>query len=325
MMSFLCSWAFVAALFSACGPADAPLITGYVEGDYVFVAPVESGRIALVTVRRGQRVRAGQVLAELVADDVVNARAEAASRLREAEAKLENLLVGKRPQEIAVLEATLAAAEADLAEAESNYQRQMELVERRVVSEATADQARSRRNQARARVEQIKAEIVVARLGARPQEIEASQRAVEAARAALAQAEWRLGERTLKAPADGMIEDVVRHEGETAGPTAPVISFLPDGARKLRFYVPEPLLARLHIGDRLAFRCDSCAPGLEARVTYIASTPEYTPPVIYSVETRQKLVVLVEAALEGEAAQLAPGQIVDIRLPGKNGAPERSP
>jgi len=323
MTSFLCGWAFIAALFSGCSETNAPVATGYVEGDYVFVAPVESGRIARLTVRRGQRVTAGEVLAELVADDVVNARAEAASRLREAEARLENLLIGKRREEIAVTEATLAAARADLAEAESNYRRQMELVERKVVSEATADQARSRRNQAQARVLQVEAEIVVARLGARPQEIEAARRAVEAAGATLAQAEWRLGERTLKAPSDGIVDDVVRHMGETAGPTAPVISFLPDGARKIRVYVPEPMLARVSVGARLSFGCDSCAAGLEGRVTYIANTPEYTPPVIYSVETRQKLVVLIELALEGDAARLAPGQIVDVRLPPARGPKER--
>ncbi|MCW5746383.1 MAG: HlyD family efflux transporter periplasmic adaptor subunit [Alphaproteobacteria bacterium] len=319
MTSFLCGWAFVAALFSACGSAGVPVVTGYVEGDYVFVAPVDSGRIARVAVRRGQRVAAGDILAELMTDDVVAARAEAASKLKEAEAKLENLLIGKRPEEIAVTEATLAAARADLAEAEANYRRQTELVERRVVSDAIADQALSRRNQARARVTQIEAEIVVARMGARPQEVEAARRTVEAARATLAQVEWRLGERTLKAPADGVVDDVVRHAGETAGPTAPVISFLPDGARKLRLYVPEPLVARLHIGTRLPFRCDSCSGQLEARVTYIASTPEFTPPVIYSVENRQKLVVLVEATLAGESARLSPGQIVDISLPGERG------
>ena len=213
------------------------------------------------------------------------------------------------------MEATRAAARADLVEAEANYRRQTELVERRVVSEATADQARSRRDQARARVIQFEAEIAAARLGARTQEIEAARRAVEAARATLAQAEWRLGERTLKAPSDGVVDDVVRHAGETAGPTAPVISMLPDGARKIRLYVPEPMLARVRVGDRLPFGCDSCPSGLAARVTYIANTPEYTPPVIYSVENRQKLVVLVEAALDGEAARLAPGQIVDVRLP----------
>jgi HlyD family secretion protein len=315
MMSFICSWAFVAALMSGCPGSAGPAVTGYVEGDYVFVAPVESGRIARVAVRRGQRVASGEILAELVADDVVNARAEADSKLKEAQAKLENLLIGKRPEEIAVMEATLAAARADLVEAEANYRRQTELVERRVVSEATADQARSRRDQARARVIQFEGEIAVARLGARTQEIEAARRSVEAARATLAQAEWRLGERTLKAPSDGVVDDVVRHAGETAGPTAPVISMLPDGARKIRLYVPEPMLARVRVGDRLPFGCDSCTSGLAARVTYIANTPEYTPPVIYSVENRQKLVVLVEAALDGEAARLAPGQIVDVRLP----------
>ncbi len=323
MTSFLCGWALIASLFSGCAEANAPVVTGYVEGDYVFVAPVESGRIARVAVRRGQRVAAGAVLAELVADDVVNARAEAASRLREAEARLENLLIGKRPEEIAVTEATLAAARADLAEAESNYRRQTELVERkcRVGSHGrpgtvaaqpgpgarAADRSRDR----------------VARLGARPQEIEAARRAVEAARATLAQVEWRMGERTLKAPSDGIVDDVVRHMGETAGPTAPVISFLPDGARKIRVYVPEAMLARIDVGARLPFRCDSCAAGLEGRVTYIANTPEYTPPVIYSVENRQKLVVLIELALEGDAARLAPGQIVDVRLPAERRPAER--
>jgi HlyD family secretion protein len=315
MTSFLCAWAFVAALFPGCAETGGPVVTGYVEGDYVFVAPVESGRIAEVAVRRGQRVAAGTVLAELVTDDVVNARAEAASKLKEAEAKLENLLIGKRPEEIAVTEATLAAARADLVEAEANYRRQTELLERKVVSEAVVDQARSRRNQAQARVLQVESEIVVARMGARPQEIEAARRSVEAARAALAQVEWRLAERTLKAPADGIVDDVVRHAGETAGPTAPVISFLPDGARKIRLYVPEAILAQITVGAQLPFSCDSCAPGLRGHVTYIANTPEYTPPVIYSVESRQKLVVLVEVALDGEAAKLAPGQIVDVRLP----------
>ncbi|HQF31742.1 MAG TPA: HlyD family efflux transporter periplasmic adaptor subunit, partial [Hyphomicrobiales bacterium] len=131
---------------------------------------------------------------------------------------------------------------------------------------------------------------------------------------ALATARWQLDQRRLKAPAAGLVEDVLRHVGDTAGPTAPVISFLPDGAVKLRFYVPETAIADMAVGRRVAVACDGCAAGLTAAISYVAAEPEFTPPVIYSVERRQKLVYLVEARPDANATSLRPGQIVDVRL-----------
>jgi HlyD family secretion protein len=88
---------------------------------------------------------------------------------------------------------------------------------------------------------------------------------------------------------------------------------LPDGAVKLRLYVPEAKIAQIHPGSRLAVQCDACAAGISAVVTYVADAPEFTPPVIYSLENRQKLVYLIEARPEG--VHLKPGQIVDVSLP----------
>ncbi|MFZ1679737.1 MAG: HlyD family efflux transporter periplasmic adaptor subunit, partial [Rhizobiaceae bacterium] len=101
---------------------------------------------------------------------------------------------------------------------------------------------------------------------------------------------------------------------DLAGPSAPVVSFLPDGAVKLRLYVPETALSSIAVGAPLAVRCDGCPDGLGATVTYVSPDPEYTPPVIYSLENRQKLVFLIEARPDGDARRLQPGQIVDVQV-----------
>ena len=83
---------------------------------------------------------------------------------------------------------------------------------------------------------------------------------------------------------------------------------LPDGAVKLRLYLPEESFSAVAVGSLLDVHCDGCQPGLTARVSYVSPDPEFTPPVIYSLETRQKLVFLVEARPEGEARRCSRGR-----------------
>lgn len=127
-------------------------------------------------------------------------------------------------------------------------------------------------------------------------------------------ARWQLEKRDLTAPSGGVVTDIIRRPGEIAVAGQPVLALLPDGAIRLRLYVPEADIARVAPGDRLALSCDSCPPGLAATVSYIADGPEFTPPVIYSVDSRQKLVYLVEAT-PAEGSGLKPGQIIDVGLP----------
>jgi len=155
----------------------------------------------------------------------------------------------------------------------------------------------------------------VARLPARPQTIAQAEAAVRAAEAALSLAKWNYEQRTLTLSEPVTVFDVIRREGEIAGPSAPVLSVLGDGAVKLRLYVPETAISGITIGEVLEVFCDGCADDLTAHITYIADEPEFTPPVIYSLENRQKLVYLIEARpTEGQA--LKPGQIVDVALSG---------
>ena len=111
-----------------------------------------------------------------------------------------------------------------------------------------------------------------------------------------------------------IFDAILRNAGEIAGPQAPVLSMLPDGAVFVRLYVPETAVAQIAVGTVLHIRCDGCGDGAEAVVSYVSDEPEFTPPVIYSLENRQKLVYMIEARPSGEAAVLKPGQIVDADL-----------
>lgn len=314
MTGFVCTLPLISALFAACTPPP-PFATGYVEGEYVLIAPVATAQIERLAVARGDRVEAGAVLVEMERRDAEIALAEATAALAQAESQLANLREGRRPEEIRVIEATLASAGAQAEEADRAAARMRSLAERGAVTATQADDAATAATVAHARVAEAEATLAVARLPARPQEIAAAEAAVDGAKAARARAEWNLGQRRLTAPAGGTVNDVIRTPGELAGPSAPVLSFLPEGAVKLRLYVPEPSIAAIRQGSRLAVRCDGCAGGLGATVTYVSDAPEFTPPVIYSLENRQKLVFLIEARPD-DAPGLKPGQIVDVSLPG---------
>lgn len=309
---FICAIPLISSLFTACAPLP-PFATGYVEGDYVMIAPVAAAQITSLGVARGDRVHAGQVLAELERADAEIGLAQAEAALAAAQSQLADLREGRRPAEIAVIEASLAAATAQAAAASREKARQESLNTRGVTTQSMLDGARTTAETARANAAVIEANLAVARLPARSNTIAAAEAAVHGAQAARDHAAWLLSKRAVVAPSDGVVADVIRNPGEIAGPAAPVLEVLPDGAVKLRLYVAEPDLARISAGTELVVHCDGCAADLRARVSYIATGPEFTPPVIYSLQNRQKLVYLIEA--RPEAAGLKPGQIVDVSLP----------
>jgi HlyD family secretion protein len=213
-----------------------------------------------------------------------------------------------------VLEAALRSAEAQGSEARRVLERTRDLAGRGIAPATELERTETALELADAAIGQARANLAVARLPARQDAIRAAEGQVERARAALAQAEWRLGQRTVAAPAAGRVTETIRHPGDIAGPSAPILSLLPDGAIRLKLYLPEPQFSSVAIGTVLAVQCDGCPPDLTARVTYAAPEPEFTPPVIYSLETRQKLVHLIEARPEGDDTALKPGQIVDVRI-----------
>ena len=302
------------ALLAGCddrGAGEERWLQGYAEGEYLRLAAPEAGWVEGMAVRRGDRVPAGASLFTLESGRERAAVREAEAGLARARAELADLRLGKRPEEIARIEADRAEAGAALAYAEQDLRRQERLARMDAAAEARLDQARSAADERRARAAAAEAELAVARLPARADRIVAAGAGVAAAEAALAQACWRLARRTVRAPVAALVEDTVRRAGEWAPDGGVVVSLLPPGNVKVRFFVPEALLSGVRQGQRVAVRCDGCPDGMTATVRYIAPEAEFTPPVIYSVGSREKLVFLVEATPDPGSA-LHPGQPVDV-------------
>ena len=295
------------------GGDGGPLVVqGYVEGEYVYVGSPVAGRLETLDVARGAHVAEGAPLFQLDRSSEQPARDDAAARLARAEASLANLRKGKRPSEIDSIQAQLTQANAMLKLSEAKLERRKPLGD--AVSREDVEQASAEYERDKARIAELQAELETARLGARADEIQAAEAEVSAAQAQLAQAEWRLGELAQAAPQAGLVIDTLYRTGEWVAAGAPVVSMLPPGNVKVRFFLPEPQLGAIAVGDEVQVRCDACVPGLLAEISFIAPEAEYTPPVIYSREMRAKLVYLVEAKPRQPDA-LRPGQPVDVTLP----------
>jgi HlyD family secretion protein len=138
--------------------------------------------------------------------------------------------------------------------------------------------------------------------------------ALQQAKANLDWAQTRLARRTASSPAEGVIQQIYYRPGETVQPGRPVLSLLPPGNLKIRFFAPETQLPAIKFGDTIAVSCDGCESGLTAKETFIARSSEYTPPVIYSLEERSKLVYMIEAR-PAQPEKFRVGQPVTVSLP----------
>lgn len=304
-------------LLCACSDRAEHPLQGYVEGEYVRVAVPFAGTLERLTVKRGDTVAKGAPLFALEDDNETAARAQAQAQLAAAQARVENLKLGKRPPEVETVAEQLRQAQAARDLSAANLRRQQELFKAGFVSRAVIDDAATQLKRDEAQVASLAASVATAKLPARTQEIAAAHADAEAARQALAQSDWRLAQRAVAAPIAGLVHDTYYMPGDWVGAGSPVASLLAPGNVKLRFYVPEPALARVRPGARVQAACDGCGAALEATVTFVSDRAEFTPPVLYSKENRAKLVYLVEAKPSAQdATRLHVGQPIDVTLPG---------
>jgi len=231
----------------ACQRSADSALQGWVEADLIFVSPDEQGRVEILKIREGDRVKKGDLLFTL--DDDLQK-----SELQVRKTAVEN--------------------------AEQAFGRAQQLLKTAAGTQKTYDDAEAALRQAKANLE------------------------------------WqqtRLGRRTGISPAEGVVQKIYFRPGETAPPGRAVLSLLPPGNLKIRFFAPETRLANVKYGQTVQVSCDSCPAGLTAKVTFIASSAEYTPPVIYSRDERSKLVYLIEAR-PSEPDKFRVGQPVTVTL-----------
>ena len=311
-------WTGIVAFFASLWPFGADVAQdsrfyGYVEGEYVYVAPQGSGILETLAVTRGDTIAANAPLFTLDDDKQRVALMKARANLSVAEADLQNESTGKRPAEIAVIEEQLRSAEAQLALAELTFKRSSELASLDFVASSKLDQDNATLDAAEAAVAEQRAQLKVARLPARTAQLKAAKYQVRAAQEDVVRSEIDLAERRVAAPATGYVQQTYYLPGEYVAAGQPVVSILPPGEIKFLFYVGEPQLVGLEIGTPVLIGCDGCQEPVKARISYLSSSAEYTPPVIYSLEDRSKLVFRAEALPIGETT-LLPGQPIDVRV-----------
>ncbi|MBE0627495.1 MAG: HlyD family efflux transporter periplasmic adaptor subunit [Burkholderiales bacterium] len=291
---------------------------GYIEGEYIYLAAPLAGYLDTLHTVRGSRVAEGAEVFSVAAEPEQQGLREAEARQTAASEKLRNLSEPHRPPEVAAIEAQLRVAEAALQLSEKQLQQQQELAAKGFVSAAHLDEIRAARARDAAQVDAARQQLATYRatLGRRP-EIRAAAADVDAARAQVAQSRWQVEKKLVAAPAAGEITETYYRRGEWVPAGQAVASLLPDHLRRIRFFVPETVIAGVHPGSTIEFSCDGCAARLRGTVDFVAAQAEYTPPVIYSRGSREKLVFRVEAVPEPEkAATLRPGLPVDVRLTG---------
>ena len=285
------------------------VLTGYVEGEPLYLAAPVAGTVRAMYVVRGQEVAAGGKLFVVDPRQPTAARDQAAAQLEAARAQALDARKGQRPVELAVLDANIAAAQARAADAAAKLRRVTTLAAKGYASKAALDDAKAASQAADAQVRAAGKLRDAAALGGREDQLRAADARVGEAEAGLAGAAARLSDVAPTAPGDARVEEVFFQQGEWAPANQPILSLLPDARIKLRFFVPQASLAAYRVGAVVRFSCDGCARGLTATIAYISPRPEFTPPVIYSREARDRLVYLVEAR---PSARLNPGQPVDV-------------
>lgn len=288
---------------------------GYMEADLVLVGSEQGGRVATLSVEEGDHVKQGDPVFVLESEEQDASVAAAKSRVQEAEARLADVKAEvQRPGEIEVLEASLAQAQAMLQQANNNLDRARALFDKGWITKAQLDDAVAQHDRDQAAVGEAEKRITAAKLPGRSDMIDAAAANAEAARHALIEAEKNLGKRSVVAPANGTVEEVYFRPGEVVKEGQAVVALLPPRNLKVRFFVAEPVRASLQVDQSISLSCDGCPPDLHAKISFIARDAEFTPPVIFSREQREKLVFLVEARPDGAATELTAGQPITVNL-----------
>ncbi|MDG2002896.1 MAG: HlyD family efflux transporter periplasmic adaptor subunit [Novosphingobium sp.] len=299
------------AALSGCSGSEENSHVGYVEAEWVYVAAPQSGWIVSRPAGEGNKVAAGDILFTLDSERQEAASAAAGSRVEQAQAEARDIAKGARAPEIRALEAQLKEAQAGLTLARADQNRILSLVEEGIESRQRGDQAKANFATAQARVASAQEQIRIARLAARAGRREAAAANVAGARAARNSASYDLRQRTIRAQLAGNVSETFLEPGEFAPAGSPVLALLPKDGLKVRFFVGQQGLPNYAIGGKVSVSADGLADPVTGTISFIASEAEFTPPVIYSEGSRDKLVFLVEARLPA-GSKLRPGLPVDV-------------
>ncbi|UJF24436.1 HlyD family efflux transporter periplasmic adaptor subunit [Suttonella sp. R2A3] len=282
---------------------------GYIEGDYRIIISPQSGRLERLLAVEGETLSDGVIVAQLDDTNQQLALEMARAQYETSRAQWRNLQSGRRPPELATIRAQRRAIEAELAQAKTDAERYRRLADAQAVSRAQAETAESRVQALSAQIAALDAQLDSAELPARSEQIDAANAQMQATAVAVKQAEEALADRQIISQFSGRVEAVYRHPGEYVRDGEALLKVLPEDARKVVFYLPQKSLPDIRVGQEINVTSDG-APPQRARISLISDQATFTPPVIYSNTTRNKLVFRVAARLND--ATLPPGLPVSV-------------
>ncbi len=300
-------------LMSSCGKN--PHYLGYIEAYLIYVAPPVSGQLYDLDVARGAPVKVDQKLYQLDPEPERSYLNQAQYTLAAEQETLSDLENGQRNTILDALRANVLGAEAQLALSKITLDRNQRLYKKEVVSKAALDSAEADYSTRLQEVSQLKSNLAEAELGARQHLIQAQTQKVNAAEAAMKATAWQLSQKTGLASDEGIVFDTFFRPGEFIPAGQPVLAILSPKEIRVLFYVPESNYSHIKLGQTVWFKVDGKTKAKAVTVSFISKEAEYTPPVIYSEESKSKLVYRVEAQLPAAIAlTFHPGSPVTVYL-----------
>lgn len=302
-------------LLSACEQRKKEPYQGYIDDELNFIASSFSGTLQKLYVSKGQYVKKGDPLYQLDPQPQKAKLKQAQHNLKEAESTLEDLKKSKRKTVLEGISAQIKQAEAEFVFAKKNLARFRTLVAKKAAEELQLDSAKRNFERVKHRIQELKSNLAEAKLGSRVDVIDAQKAKIETLKASVEELTWQLEQKRKVAPAAGRIFDRFYHPGEHVPANQPIIALQTTKDISLTFYIPQTSLKDITLEQTIYFTCDNCKQSYGAKISFISSEAEFTPPVIFSRKRREKLIFLVEADLTPDVAkQFNAGQPVDVYL-----------
>lgn len=291
-------------LLAGCDRQEAMEFTGYSYGDFIYLSHGKTEKIQEVLVRKGEFVKKGQVLVRMDSFTDENALLLAEKKFQSESALLKNLQSGERPEELNIVRAQLERANSAARLAKNQLTKYRPLFLKKLISTLEWETIQDDYAQKIAQVNELSHQLTAKGLPAREAQIASQTSIVELAKAEWDKAKWDLQQNTIVAPQDSQVYDIIYRSGERPVAGKPVISLLPPENIKIRFFIPEDKLASLNVGMKMSVMCDNCHQPISGEINYISPQAEYTPPVIYSAERRDKLMYMAEVFPEKGSGNL---------------------
>ncbi len=289
------------------------LFYGYFETDYVYVASPFSGILMDISVKKGDAVKNGSVLFSLESAEEEAALAKYSALLAEAKEKLEDMNKGERPEEIAASKAYVEQQKAVCELSEIEFKRAETLMNKDSIARKDYDSARLQHARNLKNLAEAEAKLETAKLPSREDLIQAQQEQIKSFESEISNAKWKLSRKTMSAPLDASVFDVLYRKGEFVPAGKPVLSLFAQEYLKLRFFVHPSAVSKMKIGDKVSFKISGDNKTYQAAISYISPEAEYNPPVIFSRENRERLCFMLEAVpLPSQDGNFHPGMPLEV-------------